>query len=253
MMTNPLVSLASRCTQSVTPDVEGLCERIARIEDKEAAVLCSEKQLPTVRAAIEAALPYAAWLGVLEPPTFATRGFTRASTNVLVRTQTPPATFLGDSFDVVLSPLGLLSGASGECYYIAGPSKLLATVSAATAFAASDVHAHILGTHSHHARITMASASALRVAQTLSGHPRLTQVSYPLLRSHPSFEFAATECENGGVCIVVGGAHEIVTALAINQATIVAAGVAMLQVGLQDPEEFTAQILRALQRFEDTA
>lgn len=47
-------------------------------------------------------------------------------------------------------------------------------------------------------RVVQQNASALELAQTLAGHPRVESVFYPLLESHPSFAIASQQMQGGG-------------------------------------------------------
>src|SRR6266540_4361128 len=50
-------------------------------------------------------------------------------------------------------------------------------------------------------RMAQHSANALRVAQFLAAHPRVTQISYPGLESFPQFELARRQQSSGGALI----------------------------------------------------
>ena len=53
------------------------------------------------------------------------------------------------------------------------------------------------GMRTLHLRVRRASQSALQIAQHFEGHPRVAQVLYPGLRSHPGHNLAATQMEGG--------------------------------------------------------
>jgi len=56
-------------------------------------------------------------------------------------------------------------------------------------------------------RMERHSANALYIAQALEGHPKINQLKYPFLKSHPQYEIAIKQMKSGGgiVCFDLKG------------------------------------------------
>lgn len=52
-------------------------------------------------------------------------------------------------------------------------------------------------------RVRAQSASALALAEALSGHPKLNHVHYPTLKGHPQYDLAVKQMEEGGTLVAV--------------------------------------------------
>ena len=124
-------------------------------------------------------------------------------------------------------------------------------------------------------------ASALRIASVLEDHPRVTQVRYPFLASHPQHDLARRQMSGGGTVVtfeVDGGkerAFEVLDALrcidisnnlgdskslVTHPATTthrrlgeqgrlavgITDGIVRLSVGLEDPDDLIEDLQRAL-------
>ncbi|EAQ05029.1 O-succinylhomoserine sulfhydrylase [Pseudooceanicola batsensis HTCC2597] len=132
-------------------------------------------------------------------------------------------------------------------------------------------------------RVQAQATGALRIAQALEGHPRLSAVRYPLLPSHPQHEVAMRQGGAGGTVLafeVKGGkaecfrmlnAFELFTisnnfadskSIVTHPATTthqrlpqeqkdvlgISDGAVRLSVGLEDPEDLIADLMQALDR-----
>ena len=130
-------------------------------------------------------------------------------------------------------------------------------------------------------RVQRMSASALRIASVLEQHPRVTQVRYPFLPSHPQHDLAVHQMSGGGTVVtfeVDGGkdrAFEVLDALRCidisnnlgdskslvthpattthrrlgeqgRRAVGITDGIVRLSVGLEDPDDLIEDLQRAL-------
>ena len=130
-------------------------------------------------------------------------------------------------------------------------------------------------------RVQRMSASALRIASVLEQHPRVTQVRYPFLPSHPQHDLAVRQMSGGGTVVtfeVDGGkdrAFEVLDALRCidisnnlgdskslvthpattthrrlgeqgRRAVGITDGIVRLSVGLEDPDDLIEDLQRAL-------
>jgi len=130
-------------------------------------------------------------------------------------------------------------------------------------------------------RVQRMGASALRIASVLEDHPRVTQVRYPFLASHPQHDLARRQMSGGGTVVtfeVDGGkerAFEVLDALrcidisnnlgdsksrVTHPATTthrrlgeqgrlavgITDGIVRLSVGLEDPDDLIEDLQRAL-------
>ena len=170
---------------------------------------------------------------------------------------------------------------------ICGPAELVQTVWAWHAVQGAqaspfDALNGIRGIRTLFPRVNQQSDTAQRLAETLEAHPRVREVRYPGLSSHPQRDLAKRQMTNGGTLLTVevaggleagtafaeglelarialslGGPETIVT----HPATIVAHltpkeraamgiadGMVRISVGLEHPDDLVADVVQALDR-----
>lgn len=131
------------------------------------------------------------------------------------------------------------------------------------------------GMRTLHVRVRHQSASALRIAQTFSGHPAVSRVLYPGLASHPGHAIAARQMKGGfggmlslhvaggaGAAIAAAGAMDVwrratslggVESLVEHRSSLEGAGsgcpsdLLRLSVGLENVDDLIADIAQALE------
>lgn len=88
----------------------------------------------------------------------------------------------------------------GDREYIDGPVQ---TLMRHTGPALSPFNAWVLlkGLETLSVRVNHSTASALRVAEFLEGHPRVRWVRYPFLPSHPQYDLAKRQMSGGGTVV----------------------------------------------------
>jgi cystathionine gamma-synthase len=132
-------------------------------------------------------------------------------------------------------------------------------------------------------RVLRQNDTALRVARALEGHPRVAQVMYPFLASHPDHALARRLLRGGGGVLSftvrggfpavarvhdalrlvarassLGGVESLASIPVISshrhasdgelEAQGIDRGTLRLSVGLEDPEDLVADLLQALER-----
>jgi len=88
----------------------------------------------------------------------------------------------------------------GDKEYIGGPVQ---TLMRHTGPALSPFNAWVLlkGLETLSVRVNYSTASALRVAEFLEGHPAVSWVRYPFLASHPQYDLAKRQMSGGGTVV----------------------------------------------------